>query len=418
MDPRVVYCTPFFVAAMLIFIVALFTYRRRRARGAWYLTLLCLAASVWTASEGMLYLGLEAENNMLITKLQYLGIAPLPPLALLFVLSVFGFESWITRTKLFLLFLIAATIIALVCTNSLHNLIFTDFYIIDTGPFPMLGLKHGLLWWLIIVYHYSLLTVLSIILLHQVLTSISFYRFQAGVSLAAVTVVWVVNAVYVSGNSPVPNMDIGPIAFTLVAGSLAWGFFRYRMLDILPVAKAEIFRGLGDVILVLDEKDRVIDINPAAESMFNIGVSETIGRETWQVFGSHPQLQILLGDMKPAEVCLILEGQERVYDLRFSFLNDRKGARLGRVIVMRDITEGKRAEEEKEELIAELQKSLKEVKALRGILPICSSCKKIRDDKGYWNQIEAYIRDHSEADFSHSLCPECVSKLYPGLDID
>ena len=122
--------------------------------------------------------------------------------------------------------------------------------------------------------------------------------------------------------------------------------------------------------------------------------------------------------MKPAEVCLILEGQERVYDLRFSFLNDRKGARLGRVIVMRDITEGKRAEEEKEELIAELQKSLKEVKALRGILPICSSCKKIRDDKGYWNQIEAYIRDHSEADFSHSLCPECVSKLYPGLDID
>ena len=60
-----------------------------------------------------------------------------------------------------------------------------------------------------------------------------------------------------------------------------------------------------------------------------------------------------------------------------------------------------------------LQKALAKVKILRGLLPICSNCKKIRDDKGYWNQIEAYIRDHSEADFSHGICPECAKKLYP-----
>ena len=57
----------------------------------------------------------------------------------------------------------------------------------------------------------------------------------------------------------------------------------------------------------------------------------------------------------------------------------------------------------------------KEIKVLRGFLPICASCKKIRDDKGYWNQIESYIRDHSEAQFSHSICPDCVKKLYPDL---
>ena len=61
----------------------------------------------------------------------------------------------------------------------------------------------------------------------------------------------------------------------------------------------------------------------------------------------------------------------------------------------------------------ELQKALKENKQLSGLLPICASCKKIRDDKGYWNQIESYLRDHSEAEFSHSLCPECARKLYP-----
>lgn len=57
----------------------------------------------------------------------------------------------------------------------------------------------------------------------------------------------------------------------------------------------------------------------------------------------------------------------------------------------------------------------KEIKALKGMLPICGSCKKIRDDKGYWNQIEVYIRDHSEAEFSHSICPDCAKKLYPDI---
>jgi DNA-binding NtrC family response regulator len=72
----------------------------------------------------------------------------------------------------------------------------------------------------------------------------------------------------------------------------------------------------------------------------------------------------------------------------------------------------KRAEEEREKLIHELQEALAKVKTLSGMLPICASCKNIRDDKGYWNQIESYIRDHSEAEFSHSICPDCKKKLY------
>jgi len=70
-------------------------------------------------------------------------------------------------------------------------------------------------------------------------------------------------------------------------------------------------------------------------------------------------------------------------------------------------------EEEREKLIAHLQESFVKVKKLSGMLPICSSCKKIRDDKGYWNQVESYIRDHSEAEFSHGICPDCMRKLYP-----
>lgn len=72
-------------------------------------------------------------------------------------------------------------------------------------------------------------------------------------------------------------------------------------------------------------------------------------------------------------------------------------------------------ESEREALIKDLQKALSEVKILRGFLTICSYCKNIRDDNGYWNQIESYIRDHSEAEFSHGLCPACAKKHYPDI---
>ena len=73
----------------------------------------------------------------------------------------------------------------------------------------------------------------------------------------------------------------------------------------------------------------------------------------------------------------------------------------------------KQAAEERERLVAELQKALSEVKTLRGYIPICASCKKIRDDKGYWNQVESYIERHTEAEFSHGICPDCLKRLYP-----
>ncbi len=75
----------------------------------------------------------------------------------------------------------------------------------------------------------------------------------------------------------------------------------------------------------------------------------------------------------------------------------------------------KTAEDKREEAIREREKALDDIKILNGLIPICSSCKKIRDDRGYWNQLEVYIKNHSEADFSHGICPECAKRLYPEL---
>jgi DNA-binding NtrC family response regulator len=94
-----------------------------------------------------------------------------------------------------------------------------------------------------------------------------------------------------------------------------------------------------------------------------------------------------------------------------------KGQTQGRMLVraIHYALERERLQEEREQLIQELQEALATVKRLSGLLPICASCKRIRNDRGYWQQIEQYLNEHSEATFSHGLCPECARRLYPDL---
>jgi len=105
-------------------------------------------------------------------------------------------------------------------------------------------------------------------------------------------------------------------------------------------------------------------------------------------------------------------------------IRDKTGKPIRMLGAHTDLTPQKQAEEalhkktiELEGANKKLQEALDNIRTLSGLLPICFSCKMIRDDKGYWKQIEAYIEDHSEAEFSHSICPVCVKKLYPDLDI-
>ncbi|MEN6616329.1 MAG: PAS domain S-box protein [Syntrophorhabdus sp.] len=118
---------------------------------------------------------------------------------------------------------------------------------------------------------------------------------------------------------------------------------------------------------------------------------------------------------KPKEASLIEEQYLRLdgtpFDVEVSTVPFIYENENGAIVFFRDITRRKRAEEERERLVGQLQEALAKVKLLSGFLPICAWCKKIRDDKGYWNQIEKYLKDHSEAEFSHSICPECMEKL-------
>ena len=110
--------------------------------------------------------------------------------------------------------------------------------------------------------------------------------------------------------------------------------------------------------------------------------------------------------------------ERRYYQNIYNPIRDESNNIIGLTLILTDITERKKIEIERDRLIEELQNALEKVKQLSGLLPVCSNCKKIRDDNNHWQPIENYIYEHSEAQFSHSLCPDCAKKLYPDLNLD
>ena len=109
------------------------------------------------------------------------------------------------------------------------------------------------------------------------------------------------------------------------------------------------------------------------------------------------------------------DGKKHHSEARGSLMRNAKGEPVGFRGIVRNIDERKRAEKERDDLISELQQALAKIKTLSGLLPVCASCKKIRDDKGYWKQIELYISEHSDAKITHGICPDCLKKLYPEI---
>jgi PAS domain S-box-containing protein len=185
---------------------------------------------------------------------------------------------------------------------------------------------------------------------------------------------------------------------------------------------------IGDAVIATDAQGRIELMNPAAEALTGWRQRQASGEYWTKVFnilhetppplGHDPASQALPQDTTSGQTRHILitkDGREVPIGDSASPIKDEKGTITGAVLIFRDVSQEVQAQQAREELIAELQEALDKVKTLSGLLPICSSCKKIRDDQGYWQQVEVYIQDHSDAEFSHGICPDCARKLYPDL---
>ena len=184
---------------------------------------------------------------------------------------------------------------------------------------------------------------------------------------------------------------------------------------------------INDLIFVLDKNGTFINYfqNPENPSLF-AHPDKFLGKSYKKILPRHVTKLIDSAVSRVLASCetttinydLDIQGEKKWFNTTLNPRVDSDEKYDGLTVITRDITERKQAEASRQKLIQELQNALAEVKTLSGLLPICASCKNIRDDKGYWNQIESYIRNHSEAEFSHSICPECVTKLYPELSDD
>lgn len=223
----------------------------------------------------------------------------------------------------------------------------------------------------------------------------------------------------------------GVIAFSGIAG-LSFYQRRRRLYDrqaeesLKALRKSEIklqkiIDGSSAVIFAKDLEGRYLFINTLYEKLFGISKSDVIGKTDFEIFPRdaadrfrEADLQALQAD-GPVDVEETVPHQDGIHHyLSSKFpLYDNDGKPYAVCGIATDITERRQREKEREMLILELQENIAKVKILSGFLPICASCKKIRDDQGYWNQIEEYISTHSQAEFTHSICPDCTQKLYP-----
>ncbi len=174
-------------------------------------------------------------------------------------------------------------------------------------------------------------------------------------------------------------------------------------------------------VVVLDAENHITMCNPAFEHVFQYREEEIVGadldalvappetvKEAADITRRSTQGEVVhtSGHRHRRDGSLV---EVEIYGVPLMVKGEKRGA----FAIYQDITERRRHEAERERLVEELQEALANVKTLRGLLPICASCKKIRGDGGYWSQIETYVRAHSEAEFSHGICPECAKQLYP-----
>jgi PAS domain S-box-containing protein len=166
---------------------------------------------------------------------------------------------------------------------------------------------------------------------------------------------------------------------------------------------------------------KLLDVNPAFVQMLRYpDQASLLNKNLGELFAKPTDYKAWRARMERHAVARNYEAQFRTHqnDARWAVINSRAIAepQTRRELYegsIEDATERKRAEDERERLILELQDALATVKSLSGLLPICASCKRIRDEAGSWNQIEAFIQSHSDAEFTHSFCPECMQRLYP-----
>ncbi len=356
------YTTLVFIAALISGGLTLWGWRRHPAPGAGWFTALTFSAFSWALCYGLEMVSTDLPATLLWSKMQYLGAVSLPVAWLALVLTYTGQRRWLSPRNVALLFVVPLITLALVWTNEYHELIWVNPGL-ETGlPFNTLSFAPGMWYWVNIAYAYALLVLSTILLVAAFVRSTPLYRRQIAFLLLFSLITWIGNLAYTVGLTP-QGMNLTPVTFSVSGLLIAWGLFRYRILDVVPVARDVIVESMSDGVIVLDPQNRVVDINPAAQVLIGHTLPEMVGQPLAQVLADWPALMELCKKQGSAggirtEITLNTgEEEQRTFDLRVSPLRDQRGRMTGRLMVWRDVTERKQAEDKLRQLSRAVEQS-------------------------------------------------------------
>lgn len=340
------------VATIVPAALALYIYVRGGTSGLLLLGLMLLAMSEWALAYALELAFSDHAIKILFAKTKLVGALALPSLWLAYALYRTGRTGWLDLRNLVLLAVPPALMMALVWTGAAWRYPRPG----SSGPQGTLVAEPGLWSWVILAYSHALILVGVALLVSGFFYTQRLYRRQCAVVLLAVLAPWAASAANLADLSPLAHLDLTPFAFPLTAVVLSWGIWRYRLLDIVPVDRGYAVEGMSDGMVVLDSRNRILDLNPAAERIIGRTGSEAIGqtisrlvsnRTGWLIEGGR-DTDVLARHGDPgkefAEVSIGEGPDRRHYGLVLSSLGRENDQRSNRLLLLHDITERKSAE--------------------------------------------------------------------------
>jgi len=332
------YILPLLIIAMISIVVILLIWWRQRAAGSKYLVWMMLAVAIWSLGYSLEQLAVALTAKLFWAQVQFLVIPSVPVLWLVFILHYTGYERYLSRRNLLLLFMLPGITTVLAWTNGLHGLIWSSASYSPNILFPTLYLTYGFWFWIHTCYTYLIMLGAMLLVLRVVNLSPKMYRGQAFAMLFGTVAPMLANLMFVIGASPLVHFDMTPFMFTLSGLAVIWGFYRYQLMNIIPIARESIIEVMDDGVIVLNQYNRIVDINPAVEKIISQPVEKAVGQLITDVIPDWNQMIARTVPVQPGYVEIELDGG-RYFGLRISRLGGRSGEFSGQLIVLRDITE-------------------------------------------------------------------------------
>lgn len=346
------YVWPLLASAFISLSLGLYAMQKRRnVKGAKSFMLSMFLITLWCAGNALEMSSVDFATKLFWANTQYFAYAYHPVVFLILCMQFTGYERWIRNRKVLWFAVIPTIIIILVWTDLLHGLVRYNIHLDQSGLFPVIDKNYGPAFYIHAV-HSHLLNILAVIILaKELFERKTVYRRQAVALIISMIIPAISNILYISGLSPVTRFDLTPVFFVPAGIIIAWGIFRYKFLDVIPVARATVIETMDAGVMVLDLQNRVVDINPAFEEIVQSTASIASTRPAEEVCAQIPELLKICSDRKInySEFSKNVGEMSRVYEIYRSPLTDDKGKLLGSLVFAYDITQKKLSQQEQME---------------------------------------------------------------------